>query len=85
MQRLRWRPVGRHGKAVLYRDVCCEVVRFYRGLCRQLEDGLSEADRAQEQERQRKLTQLTGQYYIYPQERTLKSRIRGLQSDLTLK
>ena len=65
-------------------DVCCEVVRFYRGLCRQLEDGLSEADRAQEQERQRKLTQLTGQYYIYPQERTLKSRIRGLQSDLIL-
>ena len=68
-----------------FTDVCCEVVRFYRGLCRQLEDGLSEADRAQEQERQRKLTQLTGQYYIYPQERTLKSRIRGLQSDLILK
>ena len=36
-----------------------------------LKNGLSEADRAQEQERQRKLTQLTGQYYIYPQERHL--------------
>ena len=63
-------------------DVCCEVVRFYRSLCRQLEDGLSEADRAQEQERQRKLTQMTGQYYYYPQEGHFKSRIRGLKSDL---
>ena len=65
-----------------FSDVCCEVVRFYRSLCRQLEDGLSEADRAQEQERQRKLTQMTGQYYYNPQERHFKSRIRGLQSDL---
>ena len=65
-----------------FSDVCCEVVSFYRRLCIQLEDGLSEADRAQEQERQRKLTQMTGQYYYYPQERHFKSRIRGLKSDL---
>jgi len=58
------------------------VVSFYRRLCIQLEDGLSEADRAQEQERQRKLTQMTGQYYYYPQEGHFKSRIRGLKSDL---
>ena len=36
----------------------------------------------QEQERQIELTRVTGQYYYSPQERHLKSRVRGLQSDM---
>ena len=62
-----------------YEDVCCEVVRFYRNLCYQLEDGLPEADRAQERERQSKLTQLKGENLYSIQESHLKFRIRGVR------
>ena len=62
-----------------YQDVCCEVVRFYKSLCRQLEDGLPKADRAQERERQRKLAQLTGSHCYYSlQESHLELRMRGV-------
>ena len=62
-----------------YQDVCCEVVRLYNSLCSQLEDGLSKADRAQEQERQRKLEQLTGAHCSYLLHQShVELRIRGV-------
>ena len=76
--------LGQTSDEQCYEDVCCEVVRFYRNLCYQLEDGLSKADRAQEKERQSKLELLMGKNLYSIQEHHLELRIRGLQPKLIL-
>ena len=71
--------LGRTRDAQCYEDVCCEVVRFYKSLCYQLEDGLPKADRVQERERQRQLAQLTGWHDYYSlEEHHFELRMRGV-------